>query len=316
MNLGHRVAAIVLHYKHLDDTVRCVSALQDSDHRDLEITVVDNDANPETHRELRRRLDPRVELIATGENLGYAGGNNVGIREALDRRVGFVWIVNPDLIVERDTLSGMMALARRQTDAGCIGSRILLGGSKPARIWFDGGRVDWASGGSATHLNPGVQAALLGSQGDRPVDYVTGASLLIRRSVLEEVGLLPEEYFLYFEETDFCMRARDAGWSSMIATDVVAWHHKRSADKLPTAYYTYYWPRGRALFARRYAGPDIDVQAMPDVVEWFDGWRGNVAAHAPAWLPEFERLFKLGLSDGEAGRTGRRLDIERAEVAA
>jgi len=306
------VTAVVLHYRELEDTARCVRSLQSSDYRNLDIIVVDNGGEPSSPGELRSVVDSRIPVIESGSNLGYAGGNNLGIAVALEMGSEYVWVVNPDLIVESNTLTAMMAAARRHPDAGCIGSRILLGPQHPTRVWFDGGRIDWSSGGAATHINAGVLAAKLPPQGVRPVDYVTGASLLIKAMVFGEIGLLPEDYFLYFEETDFCVRARRRGWSAIIATDVVAWHYKRSSNILPAPYYLYYWPRGRALFSQRYCG-EVEVAEYPDFINWRDGWRRSVERHAPSWLGEFDRLVNLGLTDGRMGRTGPRRDIETVE---
>lgn len=307
--LAPEVTAIVLNHVETDDTLRCVAALRRSTMRDLRIVVVDNGSPADARRRLRDGLDRRVEVVETGENLGYAAGNNVAIGPAVASGTRFVWIVNPDLVVAPDTLGRMVQTARTAPDAGCVGSRVVLGGSDPPRIWFDGGRVDRAGGGGSSHPEGGRFEHEVPPVGVRDVDFVTGANLLVRREVFEEVGLLPEEYFLYFEETDFQVRARRRGWRSVVDTTARAVHHKRSAARTPAPYYVYYYVRARLLFRARHA-PDVPESALTDLTGWITAWRANVEAAAPEWLDTYDRLVELALADGRAGRTGRRADID------
>lgn len=308
MLTGGRVATIVVNYQYVADTIRCVDSLQRSDFLDQRLIVVDNGA--EETDTLRAGLDPAVEFIDAGANLGFAGGCNLGIEVAMKRGADFVWLVNPDAVVRPDTLTGLIQVAEDHSDAGIVGAKILHGDSNPPRIWFNGGTID------PVELAPGHpgRGTVDTEQPGRPafdVDYVTGACMLIRRPVIRQLGPLPEEYFLYFEETDYCVRSRAAGWRAMVAPEVRMWHFKRSSGVLPTGYHLYYMARNRIHFFGRFfdAKPAAVIEKLD---KWVGGWRGQVSKHAPDLVESFERVIELAIEDGAAGRMGRRAEIGEA----
>ena len=141
------------------------------------------------------------------------------------------------------------------------------------------------------------------------VDYVTGACMLVRRSMIEDIGPVPERYFLYYEETDWCVRAQRAGWRTMVDQRARMIHHKRSSDALPRPYYLYYMTRNRVLFAEESLGVDGEA-ALRDLDEHFLGpWRERVAAREPSLLRAFDEIVELAKADGRARVTGERPDI-------
>jgi hypothetical protein len=334
-----RVATIVLNYRNTEDTVACLTALQRSTCLDQRFVVVDNAAPGPAHDALRAAVTAAtapatgVTVVASGGNLGYAAGNNLGIRLALGlgpaagpratvpggspaasaggpRRPEFVLIVNPDLHVEPTTVERLLAAARAVPDAAAIGPRIVFGeadGSVPrggrARIWFDGGIFDRSRAGATTHLNLGRTEREVPPGPPRDVDYVTGACLLLRADALRTVGLLPEDYFLYFEETDYCQQLLAAGWRLVVDTRARAVHHKRSSGSLPTPAYTYYMRRNKQLFARR-MGLDEAAAVEEFRQVWVDPWRRNVGNRAPHWQPTFDALVARAEADAAAGVTG------------
>jgi GT2 family glycosyltransferase len=326
-----RVATIVLNYRHTEDTVACLTALQRSTCLDQRFVVVDNAAPGPGHDALRAAVTAAtapatgVTVVASGGNLGYAAGNNLGIRLALGlgsaagpqgaspdgpRRPEFVLIVNPDLHVEPTTVERLLAAAQAVPDAAAIGPRIVFAeadGSVPrggrARIWFDGGVFDRSRAGATTHLNLGRTEGEVPPGPPRDVDYVTGACLLLRADALRTVGLLPEDYFLYFEETDYCQQPVAAGWRLVVDSRARAVHHKRSSGSLPTPAYTYYMRRNKQLFARR-MGLD-EAAAIEEFRQvWIDPWRRNVGNRAPHWQPTFDALIARAEADAAAGVTG------------
>jgi hypothetical protein len=301
-----RTGVVVLNYKNTDDTLACLDSLERSDDLDLDIVVVDNGPDGPEFAGLRERVGRRGETIASGGNLGYAAGNNLGIAQVLDRGCDLVWILNPDTLVEPQTLPMLRAQLAAVPDCGVVGPRIVLPGH-PAKIWFDGGLVDRAIG-ATRHLNAGKLADDTAPE-VLDVDYITGASLLVRRSMIEDIGLIPEKYFLYYEETDWCIRAQNAGWRTMVDQRARMIHHKRSSDALPRPYYLYYMTRNRFLFAEDCLGVDGEA-ALRDLDEHFlDPWRSRVADHQPSLLPAFDEIIELAKADGRARVTGQRSDI-------
>lgn len=312
MRSPDRVATVVLNYREVDDTLRCVESVRRSTHLDQMLVVVDNGADSQTTETLRPAMDG-ARLIVSEDNLGFAGGNNLGIAAALETPAAYVWLLNPDTTVEPDALAQLVAVARARPDAGIIGSRILVGGDERERVWFDGGRIDWSTAGSTSHIGSGVPYPEIASDTRvRRIDYATGASMLVRREVFEDVGLLPEEYFLYFEETDFNLRAQRAGWSVVLAPRALVHHFQRSHGTLPSPHYVYYFVRNRLRFGAAFT--ELEPQAvLPHVQGWIEAWRRKVADRAPGWLGTYEHLVKLAVEDACAGRTGRRDDIARID---
>lgn len=305
------VATVLLNYGDPSDTVQCLASLETSTHLDQRLFVVDNGPDDERHATLASLVGDRARVIATGENLGYAAGNNVGIREALADRPDFVWIVNPDTEAEPTTLERLLEGAEEVGDAGIVGARIVYPG-QPPRLWFDGGVVDRTRYGATHHDGVGQTERQRPAPETVEVDYVTGACLLVRRQVLERVGLLPEEWFLYFEETDFCLRTQAAGFRAVVARRARMVHHKRSSGHLPTASYLYYMTRNRLRFGEIHGGGALD-----DVLTDFRGqflapWRGRVEQRAGDWLPVFDELVSRAVQDARDGVTGRQPAVERA----
>lgn len=154
--------------------------------------------------------DAPLTLIRTGGNLGFSGGNNVGLRFLLARG-GFdhVWLLNPDTVVRPDTLRHLVEGLEREPGAGICGSTVLFYHSPDTVQVLGGARYHhWIA--LPTHIGTGRPAALPIDAGEvkRRMTYVYGASMLVSRTFLEEIGLLCEEYFLYFDELDWAMRAR------------------------------------------------------------------------------------------------------------
>lgn len=303
-----RVFAILLNYQNPSDTLRCVSSLRNSTMRGIFPVVIDNASGKGDPARLAQALGPAIPILESPENGGYAAGNNIGIRHALDRDADFIWILNPDTTVEADTLQVLLTTMSLYPDAGFVGPVNLLGDSDPATIQSAGGRIDWAGGVVAESIDRGREYAARPRRDPYEVDYVQGSSLLIRRSVLEDIGLLPEHYFLYFEETDLQVTASRNGWKSMINPLARTWHYQGSAALLPAPYYTYYYIRGRILFARKFTDSS-DETIRRGLNGFINGWRSRVGERAPEWLDTHNLLVEWALADGFAGVTGGRDDV-------
>jgi GT2 family glycosyltransferase len=303
-----RVYVVILNYRHADDTLRCLGTLRRSTYRWQFPVIVDNGSGTDVVAALRAGAGA-TRLLVAPDNLGYAGGNNLGIRHALDHRADYIWILNPDTEIEPDALAQLVTTMDEQPDVGMVGSRVLYGGSVPPRISADGGRIDWLRGGATEHVSDGRPESDVPATEPFPVDYASGTSMLVRADVLRRVGLLPEHYFLYFEETAFSIQVARHGWRVLVNPRSRVWHHKRSYGSVPQPYYVYYFVRNRLLFGTEFTELDVDAIAR-DLQTWVDAWRAKVAKAAPDWLGTFDQLVSWALADGREGRSGRRRDIE------
>ncbi len=152
----------------------------------------------------------RLILVQAGENLGFAGGNNVGLRYALARGdFEYVWLLNNDTVVEPAALSHLLRRMKERPDAGICGSTLPFY-SDPERLWARGGATfnKWFATAQCIGLHRPASEREDAESVERRMDYVAGASMLVSRAFLEDVGLLCEDYFLYFEEPDWAARAK------------------------------------------------------------------------------------------------------------
>ncbi len=201
------------------------------------------------------RFQSRLVLVQTGSNLGFAGGNNIGMRIALqDPACNFVWLLNPDTIAAPGALTALHRKLEEDAAVGICGSlnrayyapsEIQAQGGKSYNFWTGRVRKQPKSTSDGTSVSA------------RPLDYINGASMFVTRHFLETVGLMEESYFLYFEELDWAMRAK-GGFQLAYASDSVIYHKEgtqlgSSPDRLKRSLLAdRYISRNRVLFARRF----------------------------------------------------------------
>lgn len=209
-----RVACIVLNWNGWKDTVQCLAALQRCTHSQLTTIVVDNGSTDNSASRIRLEF-PQIFLLETGKNLGFAAGNNVGIRYALDQRPDFIWLLNNDTEPAPEALSALVTKALTDDKIGAVASICYYADSpSTVQVWA-GARVNLWTGSARNATEPQI---------DEWFDGLYGASLLIRRTALEDVGLLDEGFFFYWEETELCLRLRKRSWRLAAAPDSSVLH--------------------------------------------------------------------------------------------
>lgn len=243
------VFVIVLNWNGQNDTLECLQSLQKLDYDNFELLVVDNGSTDGSENVLRSSF-PAVHVIQTGENLGYAGGNNVGIRYALSHGADYVWLLNNDTTVDPGALNALVETALGDTQIAFVGSKIYFH-DKPDQVWCVGGTIDLAAGGRTDH--PGMGQKDVG-QFDNITDvgYVTGCSLFVSKVAISAIGLIPEEYFLYFEETDWNVLAQRMGYRTVLAPASHVWHKYSETGDYKDRF-IYYSFRNRIQIVRKYS---------------------------------------------------------------
>ncbi|HEY8515152.1 MAG TPA: glycosyltransferase family 2 protein [Candidatus Binatia bacterium] len=221
-----RVAVVVLDWNGGEDALACVASVLESRYRPLDVWLVDNASRAPVLEEARRR-HPELRTIANPRNLGYAGGNNVGIRAALEEGAQYVLVLNNDARAEPDTIAEMVAVARRDPKIAAVGAKVLRL-DDPTRLWMAWGEVTYRQ--SLVRLVG--EDAPDGPQFDveRDVDWVSGAAILLARPALEAIGLFDEEFFAYHEEVDWCASARERGFRVVYAPRAVVRHRGESSS--------------------------------------------------------------------------------------
>jgi GT2 family glycosyltransferase len=247
-----RVMIIILCYNGVADTIACLRSLKQLDYpRDrLGILVLDNASGDGTPAAVRAAY-PDVTVIENGANLGFAAGNNVGLRYALDQGYDYALLLNNDTEAAPDCLSQLIASAEADPQIGAVGPTIYYH-AQPDQIWSAGGWIDWRRGTSAMR---GIGEADQGQYSTvAEVDFVTGCALLIRRQTMEQAGLLDERFFMYYEDTEWCVRIRRAGFRILHVPAAHLWHKIPLTDRVDKPYVAYYMTRNRLLFLRASGG--------------------------------------------------------------
>ncbi|MBI2589452.1 glycosyltransferase family 2 protein [Candidatus Berkelbacteria bacterium] len=247
------VALIILNWNGYHDTAPCFESLRKSRGVNFEIYLVDNgSANKEAARLEKEFCDLPLRVIALPENLGFAAGNNRGLEIALKAKAKYFLLLNNDTIIPTDFLKKMVTAMEADPTLGVLGAVNLYEADRK-RIWYTGGYLNRST---ADFTDPRHNTTYIPSDRIEPTDDVAGSSLMITRTALEQVGLLDERFFNNFEESDLCLRVRDAGYR--IACHMGAFiYHKVSAATGSTGpakidINEYFFHRNKVLFLRKH----------------------------------------------------------------
>ena len=241
-----QVYALILNYNSADETIELFRNLAEQLYKNLKVLVIDNKSKEEDKQKLKKNL-PEKNLIFNEQNLGFAAGNNIGIQRAMNAGADYVWILNPDVRVEKDVLSLLIETIKKNKKIAAVGSRILQR-ENPGIIFSDGEKMIMDKKASTLHKNHNLKAKYLKTGIDYNIDYIAGCSMLLNTLAIEEVGLLPEEYFLYFEETDWCFKAKKSDWKLAINTNATVYN----LTSKKTSVFHYYFVRNKLIFCKKY----------------------------------------------------------------
>ncbi len=297
---------VVLSWNGREDTLRCLDSLAKVTDPPIRVICVDNGSEDGSVEAVRER-HPEVVLIENGANLGYAGGNNAGIRRALDHGAEWVVLVNNDAVVAPDAIAGFAAVAGRHPDAGALAGKLFLA-DRPERLWFAGQRFLTSLGYSGRGRGEGRRD---GPRYERivPTDRAAGALMAVSRRAIERAGLMDEELFAYVEDVDWSLRIREAGFTVLVAPDARAWHAVAgsSGGGASTAN-LYYGTRNTIAVCERH-------RPLPAPLAWLRRGvvRTTFAAHALRRPNRDAALAAVseGYRDARAGRLGPRPDRTR-----
>jgi GT2 family glycosyltransferase/glycosyltransferase involved in cell wall biosynthesis len=213
-------AAVVLNFRTPDQTWLAVRSLQASDHPPGEIVIVDNGSQDGSVPYLAGRL-PDVTIIEAGANHGYSAGCNVGIAHAMEKGADLIVLVNSDAVLKPDAFTALRAAARDYPDAGVFGA-LILSREEPDQV-ASAGLLFSERTARMRHRAAGSRVAQV-SPGAHDVPAISGCVMMIRIAVLRRIGLLDEAYFYSFEDLDYCLRARRAGFRVLLVPGAVAYH--------------------------------------------------------------------------------------------
>ena len=244
------IITVILNTNRREDTLACLASLGRNTYRDHHIIVLDNASSDGSVPAIRSAF-PAVQIIALTENLGYAGNNNVGIKAAMAQGADWVFVLNEDTILDPVCLEQLINIGESDAKTGIVGPMVYHH-DEPTIIQSAGGVLSryWESWHIAQN-EPDQQQFLH----PRAVDWVSGCAILLRRAVIEQVGMLDERFFYYWEETEWCIRATKAGWRILHAPQAKLWHKGVRRDYRPKPSVTYYNTRNRFLMLMKHHAP-------------------------------------------------------------
>ena len=288
----HKVIISILNWNSAELTLKCIRsllALSVPTNCQIQITVIDNGSEERDYLTLKDGIDPGlVHLHRQPENLGFAGGHNVTINQALKLGVDFIWLMNSDAVVESAALSILLHEMASHPDCGAI-SPVIVSTDDDLTFDFCGNVHDWVGRGSirATDL---TSAMVL--QEKHPADYwVAGTAVLFRVKALSEVGILDSRLFAYYEDDDICARLSKAGWTSRTAFQARARHAVFARHFDRPAHFHYLTNRNHLFFWQKHTPSAFRRLLWLKLIDY--------------QFFEINRLYRRGLiMQGDAGLLG------------
>ncbi len=294
------VTLIILNWNGLDDTLACLASLEQLDYPAYQIVVVDNGSGDDSAKTIRA-AHPQVTVLETGDNLGYVGGNNIGLKHAQVTGTEYVLLLNNDTQVAPDFLRLLVEAAESDPAIGIAGPTIYYF-DRPEVIWSAGGAIDWKRGSTWMLGLDEVDQGQFG-QSLRRVDFVTGCALLIRMSAVNQVGLLNPQFFAYYEEVEWCVRVARAGFRIVHVPRAKVWHKISPSAQSASPTIHYYMTRNRLLFlTATQAGWQAWAYTCLDYLRTLISWSVR-----PKWRNMHTQRDAMwrAIADYFAGRTGR-----------
>jgi GT2 family glycosyltransferase len=281
------VAIVILHLDQREALLGCLESCRKLDYDNHEVIVVENGSPPRPSGWDAVAFRGDVKVLRSPVNLGYARGNNLGIRDACQRGAAYVLLLNDDALATPDVVRLLVDVGERAGDVGALGP-VIVHADAPTKISFAGALFD-ARLGDIRSVEPDPGALKTGGLLDS--DYVTGCCLLMKRATIERVGLLDEQFFLYWEDTDWGLRVKASGLRNVVVPAARVGHRlAASAGGMGSPLRVYHKTRSHLQFARR---------------------------HAPAALPRLHGRFARDVAWLTLKSTGRgRLWAARAILAA
>lgn len=242
------IAVILINYNGDNDTLECIKSLLEVSYENISIVVVDNASKSQD--EFEKKIPSNVVFIKSDVNLGFAGGNNLGVKYAIEHGSDYVVLLNNDTVVDRDFLSNLVELAEKHTDAGIITGKILYYDS-PDYVWFAGGYMN-LNKARIHHYH--IREKNDFSDTEKAVSFATGCLMMIPRSVIAQVGTLDESFFMYSEDAEYCQRIMKNGLTIWYTPKSVIYHKvSRSSGGAGSKLSQYYRTRNEMYLVTHYA---------------------------------------------------------------
>ncbi len=244
-----KVYIIILNWNGLNDTIDCLESLRQIDYENYEIIVVDNNSFGDDIKILKEKYINYVsQFLINNENLGFAGGNNVGIKCALDSGADVVLILNNDTTVEPNFLSKLVESSNLNSEVGVLTPMINFYSNK-STVWFAGGYISKIR---TSGIPLGINKSENLFQKSKYCTFASGCCMYVKKEVFDKIGFFDENYFLFLEDTDFSWRVSNSGFKILYEPSSKIYHRVSSTISRTSSMLNIYFNlRNRLFFARK-----------------------------------------------------------------
>jgi len=248
--MNKKVSIILLNYNGYNDTIEAVESLEKIKYNNYEIIIVDNESTNDSYEILKSKLNKKHTLIKSGKNGGFAYGNNVGIKHALEGGAEYILLINNDTEVEPEFLNYLVESLEEDEKVG-LSTGLILNYYNKEKVWYAGGEINWDKF-YGYHIDEGKNIKHIIMK-EKFITFATGCLMLIKSSVLKEIGFLPEEYFMYYEDVDFCAKLQKSGYSIRYNPKSIIYHKISAASGEEESPFAVEWnTRNRLRFMKKY----------------------------------------------------------------
>ena len=291
-----KVGILLVNYNGAKDTVECLNSLYTVNYKNKKIYVVDNNSSEDDLEYLESFIDcSYVKLIKLEENLGFSGGNNIGIKEALADGCKVIGLLNNDTTVEDDFLNQLVIKLFSDKRIGAVVPQI-RDYYNESMVTYGGGEINYLKGSVFIEGINRYEDSI--NNTERFVTFGHGCCLFLKKEVILKIGLLPEEYFLYFEDADYSIQIVKSGYRIMYCPKSIIYHKESASTKKGSDNFQYYFTRNRFYFIKKNFKLLSKLTAYPISVLYLI---------KKMLLKEFElKNIKVGLIDYSRGKTGKR----------
>jgi len=261
------VAIVILNWNQADLTIQTISSFLKikASKFSYHIYLVDNNSTDNSFQKFEKEYknNHKITLLKTKSNLGYAGGNNFGIKKALLKKYNYILIANNDILVSPDFLEKLIEVGQNNPNSILFPKIYFAPGYEYHHgryqkselgkvIWALGGKIDWnnvyASNIAIDEVDKGQY-----DQADLKIDFISGCCLLIPRDAFKKIGFFEDRYFLYLEDVEFSERAKRMGYKLHLVLDSIIWHLNSASSSPDSHLQNYFITRNRLLFGFKYA---------------------------------------------------------------
>lgn len=251
--MDKKVYCIVLNWNGKHYLKKCLDSVGRSTYKKLTTIVVDN-ASTDGSQEFIKKNYQKIILLENKKNLGWTGGNNKGVRYALKQKADFIFILNNDTEIDKNCVEELVKILLGKKEVGIVGPKIYLSelnGKKTAKISFAGGKF---TPNRYFGVHVGINKFDKGQYDKiKETEFVTGAAILIKSEVFKKIGLFDERFFIYYEEADFCLRAKKNGYNILFCPKAHVYHTFSGTVELNSPFQNYFTTRNHYLFVEKNA---------------------------------------------------------------